>query len=56
MTLEEYAAMIRTIAANDGIVAHESYWSPQLWRRAFENGFTPLDAWDHERNPALNAM
>ena len=56
MMLEEYAALIRTLAANDGIIAQESYWTSELWRRAFENGFTPLDAWDHERNPALNAM
>ena len=56
MTLEEYTAAIRSIASNDGIVTHETYWSPQSWQRAFENGLTPSDAWDHERNPALNAM
>ena len=56
MTLAEYAAVIRTLAANDNIIAHESYWKSELWRRAFENGLTPFDAWDHERNPALNAL
>jgi hypothetical protein len=56
MTLEEYTAAICSIASNDGIVTHESYWSPQSWQRAFENGLTPSDAWDHERNPALKAM
>ena len=56
MTFDEYVAAIRKIAVNDGIVAHESYWYPQVWRSLFENGLTPLEAWDHERNPALYAM
>jgi hypothetical protein len=56
MTLEEYVAAIRRIAVSDGIVAHDSYWYPQLWRRMFENGFAPSEAWDYERNPALYSM
>jgi len=56
MTFDEYVAAIRKIAVNDGIIAHESYWHPQVWRSLFENGLTPLEAWDHERNPALYAM
>ena len=56
MSLEEYVAVIRRIAVNSGVVAHKSYWNPQVWRRLFENGLTPFEAWDHERNPALYAM
>jgi hypothetical protein len=56
MTLEQYVAVIRRISVNDGIVAHESYWNPNVWRRLFENGLMPFEAWDHERNPALYAM
>jgi hypothetical protein len=56
MTLEEYTAAIRSLAAGDGVVAHETYWSPHIWRSRFEDGLTPSDAWDHERNPALAAL
>ena len=56
MTLEEYATAIRTLAASDGVVAHETYWAPHIWRSWYENGLTPSDAWDHERNPALCAL
>jgi hypothetical protein len=56
MSLEEYVAVIRRIGLNDGVVAQESYWHPEVWRSLFENGLTPSEAWDHERNPALYAM
>jgi len=55
MTIEEYVATIRRLAIDHGIVAHESYWYSQTWRRLFE-GFTPSEAWDYEQNPALYAM
>jgi hypothetical protein len=56
MTLEEYAAAIRAIAITQGILASDAYWSPKAWQARFRDGLSPSDAWDHERNPALNAL
>jgi hypothetical protein len=56
MTLDEYTAVIRKLASNDGVVAHDSFWAPQMWRARFDNGLTPEEAWDRERHPALGAL
>ena len=56
MTIEEYVAEIRAIAASDRAVADESYWAPSVWREMFVNGLTPADAWTEEKHPALRAM
>ncbi|MEQ1576479.1 MAG: hypothetical protein ABL894_02395 [Hyphomicrobium sp.] len=56
MTLEEYIAAIHGLAANDGVAAQESYWTPGVWRGKFENGLSPSDAWDQVRHPALSAL
>ena len=50
MTFEEYIAAIRKIAVNDGIVAHESYWYPQVWRSLFEMVSRP------QRRGTMNAI
>ena len=56
MTLDQFAAEVRAIAAAGGAVADEWYWSPNVWRQMFENGYTPADAWEAEQHAALRAL
>ncbi len=56
MTLHEYIEAIRALAAAEGDLGNEGYWSSSHWQQFLADGLTPDDAWDLEKNPALRAL
>jgi hypothetical protein len=56
MTIGDFIAEIRTLAAAEGAWIDQHFWSADAWRDRFANGLTPLDAWDMERCPGLRAL
>ena len=56
MTIDSFIAAIRDIAIEEGLIADGAFWTPRQWHEMFEGGFSPADAWDAHKHPALRAL